>query len=241
MKISAVMAAYNGEEYIKEQIDSIVSQLGENDELIISDDNSSDSTPKIIADYSEKDPRVKCIKGRSKGVCANFENAIQASSGDVVFLCDQDDVWLPNKVSAVLGEIGKGADVVLHDARVVNKNLEVLEPSFFSMHNSRTGSFSNIVRNSFVGCCMAFKADLKDIILPFPDDIPMHDQWIGLLALQNGRNVKFLSEPLILYRRHGKNVTGGAKNSPFKMFMLRFALVRDLAKRNKEIKNKIRG
>jgi len=238
MKISVALAAYKGEKYLGEQIESILPQLGPMDEIVVSDDLPGGETQKVVEFYSEYDSRVRYIKGPGRGVCSNFENAITHCSGDVIFLCDQDDVWLPNKVSRVMEEIENGADLVMHDARVTDASLNIKQNSFFAMHNTRLGFAANFARNSFVGCCMAFRSELKKIVLPFPQDLPMHDQWIGLLTELYGR-VKLINEPLILYRRHGENVTGGRASVAHKL-KWRFDLAKELARRTSEV-NKDRG
>lgn len=209
MKISVALAAYKGEQYIAEQLDSIISQLGEDDEIIVSDDYPQGETRNIVLEYANRDKRIKYIEGVGKGVVKNFENALNACSGDVIFLCDQDDVWLPDKVSSVMAQIESGADLVLHDASVTDGALNVTEPSFFAIRSSNVSYKRNLIKNSFVGCCMAFKKEVMLDTLPFPEGLPMHDWWIALAAIKKGYNAVLLQKPLILWRRHGGNVTGG--------------------------------
>lgn len=206
--VSVVMAAYNGEKYIREQLLSVLKQLSENDEVIISDDNPYTGTYEAVKGFIESDGRIRYIKGPGKGVIKNFENAISAAEGDYIFLCDQDDVWLDGKVSAVCEELKKGAVVVMHDAIVTDENLNPVKQSFFEAMGSGTGIVKNIIKNTYIGCCMAFSKSLKPFILPFPDDLPMHDQWIGLAGEKAGR-AALIKEPLIYYRRHSGAVTGG--------------------------------
>jgi glycosyltransferase involved in cell wall biosynthesis len=208
MKISVALAAYKGEQYISEQIDSILSQLGEHDELIISDDYPEGKTRDIILGYQSEDKRVKYIEGEGKGVIRNFENALKACGGDVIFLCDQDDVWLPDKVETVMAEFANGAQLVLHDASITDGALNVTNPSCFSVHGANASMCKNLLKNTFVGCCMAFTKDLLSETLPFPEGIAMHDWWIALVALKNKRKTVLINKPLILWRRHGENVTG---------------------------------
>ncbi len=226
MKISVCMAVYNGEKYILSQINSILPQLSSGDELIISDDGHGGETERIIREAAASDPRVIYIKGPSKGVVSNFENAIGRASGDVIFLSDQDDVWCIGKVPKVLSEIECGADLVLHDAKLTDENLNVTDGSYFEVHKSRQGFLSNFIRNSYMGCCMAFTREIADKSVPFPKGIPMHDQWIGLVAEREGK-VCFLKEALILHRQHGNNVTGG-KTSLRQKLAWRLILIRAL-------------
>ncbi|NLB35855.1 MAG: glycosyltransferase family 2 protein, partial [Clostridiales bacterium] len=238
MKISVALAAYKGEKYLGEQIESILPQLGQMDEIVVSDDLPGGETQKIVEFYHEYDSRVRYIIGPGRGVCRNFEYAISNCGGDVIFLCDQDDVWLPNKVGRVMKVIENGADLVMHDARVTDAYLNTKHDSFFTVHNTRPGFAANFIRNSFVGCCIAFRAEIKRIVLPFPQNLPMHDQWIGLLTELYGR-VELINEPLILYRRHGDNVTGGRASLARKL-KWRYDLAREIARRTSKL-NKSRG
>ena len=116
--VSVVLAAYKGEKYIAAQIESIISQLGENDELIISDDYPLGKTRDAVSDLIENDERIVYIEGPQKGVIKNFEYAISKARGDYIFLADQDDVWLDGKISTVMSELENGADLVLHNAKI---------------------------------------------------------------------------------------------------------------------------
>lgn len=229
MKISVALAAYKGEQYISEQIDSILSQLGENDELIVSDDYPEGKTRDIVLDYQSEDKRVHYIEGEGKGVVKNFENALKACTGDIIFLCDQDDVWMPDKVECVMNEISNGADLVLHDASVTDSKLNITEPSYFAVHGSNTSFSGNMARNSFVGCCMAFTKQVLLESLPFPEALPMHDWWIALVAMKKKRNVVLLSKPLIKWRRHSATVTG-KKTSLFQKIKWRVDILLSLAR-----------
>lgn len=205
--ISVCVAAFNGEKYIEEQILSVLRNLDSQDEIIISDDGSSDRTRRIVDDLAEKDRRIRIIDGPQKGLIKNFENAIVHSKGDIIFLCDQDDVWKDNKVKTVL-DIFRNTDctLVMHDACIVDSNLRISGCSFFEFKKCKKGYWRNLIKNSYIGCCMAFKRSILDYAIPFPDNIPMHDQWIGLLSERVGK-VEFCNEQLLLYRRHSNNAS----------------------------------
>lgn len=209
MKISVALAAYKGEKYIAEQLDSILSQLGENDEIIVSDDYPQGKTREIVTNYQSRDKRIRYIEGKGEGVVKNFENAMKACTGDVIFLSDQDDVWMPDKVESIMKEFQNGADLVLHDAAVTDAALNITEPSFFAVHGSNASFSRNLLRNSFVGCCMAFGRQTMLDSLPLPKELAMHDWWIALVALKKKRNVVLLKKTLIKWRRHSETVTGG--------------------------------
>lgn len=229
MKISVALAAYKGEQYIAEQLESILSQLGKDDEVIVSDDYPDGNTRDIVLNMASEDKRIRYIEGQGKGVVKNFENAMRCCTGDVIFLCDQDDVWLPDKAESIVAEIRNGAQLVLHDASVTDADLNITDESYFSSHGSNTSFFKNIIKNSFVGCCMAFTRELMDEVLPFPENLPMHDWWIALVALKKKRKTVMLRKPLILWRRHGGNVTGG-KTSMAQKVMWRLRIVSSLAR-----------
>ncbi len=209
--VSVVLAAYKGEKYIVEQVSSILSQLGSNDELIVSDDYPQGETRAALDNIISNDSRVKYIHGKGLGLIKNFENAINYACGDFIFLSDQDDVWLEGKVKAVLDEFEKGADVVMHDALITDAQLNPTGERAFVLNSAGQGVFKNILKNSYQGSCMAFRKEMKKYVLPFPGKIPMHDQWIGLRGEKYGK-VSLIDHPYILYRRHSENVSGGGSS-----------------------------
>lgn len=229
MKISVALAAYNGGEYIAEQLTSILSCLGEGDEVIVSDDCPEGSTKAAVLPFIESDGRVRYFEGPGKGVIANFESALRRCTGDIIFLSDQDDVWLPGKVERVMREFESGAELVLHDASVTDRHLNITERSYFALHGSNASYIRNIAKNSFVGCCMAFTREVMLESLPFPKGIPMHDWWIALVAIKKRRRVTLINEPLILWRRHSDNVTGGSTTAKQKL-LWRLRIIAALAK-----------
>lgn len=224
--ISVAMAAYNGRLYIKEQIDSILCQLTAEDELCVCVDPCEDGTMELVQELAGADSRIKVATGPGKGTIANFERAISMCKGDIIFLADQDDVWSKDKVSHVTKCMADTASVlVLHDVVVMDGKLEqVIKESFFELKGSRPGILRNIIKNSFMGSAMAFKRELVPYILPFPKGIPMHDQWIGLVAEKKGK-VTFIDDKLMSYRRHGDNVSGLSHAGVFDMIRWRVAII----------------
>ena len=202
-KVSVAMATYNGEKYIKGQIDSILNNLLPGDELIISDDGSTDSTIDIVNEYMKKDKRIKLFFGPKKGPKQNFANAISKCTGKYIFLADQDDYWVSNKVEIVISNFIKyNALLIQHDCRIINfSTKKVIEPSFFEFRKCGPGVLKNIIKTTYIGCCMAFDSSIKNMILPIPDDIDMHDQWIGIIADHYKKSV-FINDKLIDYQRH---------------------------------------
>lgn len=208
--VSVCLAAYNGGRHIEEQLRSILASSCVN-EVIVSDDGSTDETWQVVSKIS--DPRVLLVHGPRKGLIKNFESLLQRASGDVIFLADQDDVWMPNKVDMTL-EALLSADLVVTDCAVVDAALNVLVPSFRMARGSGPGLLKNLMRNGYLGCCMAFKRSLLTKVLPFPAGVPMHDWWIGIAA-ERTSTVRFLNVPLVLYRRHGANASPTSQRSPY--------------------------
>ena len=231
MKLSVALAAYNGESFILEQLASILSQLGENDEVVISVDPCNDNTLNVVKTLAEVDKRVIVIEGEGKGLIKNFENAVTHCTGDIIFLSDQDDKWAENKVETVLKRFREdGADLVLHNCSLVDTFLNPIEggESFFALNGSKRGFAKNIIKNSYMGCCMAFRKELVREFIPFPEDIPMHDQWIGLIAERCGAVIVFEEKPLLYYRRHGGNVSDTSHSSLVQMIKWRLKVLSSL-------------
>ena len=222
--ISVAMTTYNGEKYIKEQIDSIIKQLYDFDELVISDDGSQDRTLSIIKSY--KDKRIKLLNGPKLGVKQNFANAIQNCKGKYIFLSDQDDIWMDEKIEQVLATFEKEKCMcVVHDCIVFDsKTNDIIYNSFYKHRNSGNGILKNIWKNTYIGCCMALDSKMKDFIIPIPNDIEMHDQWIGILCEKKGKSV-FIDSKLIRYRRHDKNESSMTHYPIFKMISNRLKLI----------------
>ncbi|WP_424951107.1 glycosyltransferase family 2 protein [Deinococcus sp.] len=217
------MATYNGANFIEAQIDSILNQIALDDELIIVDDHSSDGTPEILTTYASKNKNINIIFNVvNRGALKSFGNALEMSSGDVIFLADQDDVWVKDKVRLMLAEIRKTSRaLVVSDATVIDRDGATMEQSFFALRKSGSGFIKNFYKNTYLGCCMLFDASLKEVILPLPDDVAQHDEWIGLVCELIGGSV-FLGDSLLLYRRHDKNV------SSFQRFPLQRVIVNRL-------------
>lgn len=230
MKRSVALTTCNSVAFLEELLHSVLEQLSSEDEVVISADPSNDGTQALLASYAENDKRIRLIEGPGNGPVANFSNAVSHCGGDIIFLCDHDDVWLPGKVEKV-SACFENPEVmaVIHDAKVCDGELHVTAESYMAWHGSKEGYWQNIWRNSFIGCCMAFRGEMKGWVLPFPDDIPMHDQWIGLLSYRHGL-VRFLREPLLLYRRHGGNVSSTEHASLPQMLKWRLRLLKNLSK-----------
>jgi glycosyltransferase involved in cell wall biosynthesis len=202
--ISVCIATKNGSRYLGEQLESILCQLGSGDEIIISDDASSDNTVDVIKSFH--DSRIKIFQRKhSVGVVSNFEHSLIQSEGDIIFLADQDDVWLPGKVDILMQAL-QSCDLVVSDAAFVDQSLKALPENLLIRRKSQKGFVRNLLQNSYMGCCMAFRRQVLDRALPFPKDIPMHDIWIGLVA-EMYFDILVIPDQLVLHRRHQHNAS----------------------------------
>jgi glycosyltransferase involved in cell wall biosynthesis len=206
MKISVCMAVYNGEKFIHAQIQSILNQIDDDDELIIIDDCSSDSSVSIIKSFDSS--KIKLFFNTlNVGPQKSFERALELSSGDIIFFSDQDDIWIDGKVIAFVQAFRETkAAAVVSDAKIIDQNGKIKVESFFVHRNSGSGFVRNFIRNTYLGCCMAIDNRVKKWVLPFPNGITQHDEWIGLIC-DFVDKVVFLQEPLTLYRRHTTNAS----------------------------------
>lgn len=204
--ISVCMATYNGEKYIKEQLVSILKQIGPRDEIIISDDLSKDKTIEIVKGLNDK--RIKIFFNTNKGYTNNFQNSIKNASGDLIFLADQDDVWVDDKIQ-IMSDLLKKYDFVVSNAQMVNKDLESLGTTYFQIRGGgKSGFLNNLIKLKYIGCCMAFRKIILNKAFPFPKNTTLcsHDLWIALIS-EFYFSTFVIQEPLLLYRRHGENVS----------------------------------
>lgn len=204
MRISIALATYNGAKFLQAQLYSFLAQTRLPDELIITDDGSTDDTPDIIQDFAKSAPfPVICSQNeRNLGYGGNFNAALQKTTGDLVFLSDQDDVWFPEKIERMvaLAEAEHKALVVMNDAELTDEALR--STGLTKLGQIRSAGFSE---DCFVmGCCAAVRRELLDICLPIPSEVRGHDDWI--VGIANGmKRKRILPEVLQYYRRHGKN------------------------------------
>lgn len=232
--ISVAMAAYNGEVYIRKQLDSILSQLEENDELVISYDRSTDGTLDIIREYEKKYSQVKVVINATPGLFENFENAIRNCSKDYVFISDQDDIWHSEKRAEVLKKFEKtSADMVIHNGVHIDKDGKVISKDFFTEFNITSNIFRNFAKPRYSGCCIAFTKEFANIIVPIPKEIGAYDHWIGMTGQIFGK-VVFMKKVLLYHRIHGDNYTTPTRKLSI-VFKARMSLIWELIKRRKAI------
>lgn len=210
-RISVCMATHNGEKFVSQQVASILPQLGEDDELIVSDDASTDDTMRILEQFA--DPRIKRLVNQPPhSATRNFENALRYATGTYIFLSDQDDVWYAHKVSTLLKYL-EHTDLVVSNCDFIDENGRLSNESFFEQYHSGAGVLKNLLKNTFLGNCMAFRRCVLERALPFPPELHRathyqiyQDVWIGVLANTLFR-VTFVSEKLSGFRRHEFNAS----------------------------------
>lgn len=224
--VDVLLSTYNGVLYLSEQIDSILAQTHRDWRLTIRDDGSTDDTVEIIkrycALYPGKITLVKDTAGRL-GPCQSFARLLGLSTAPYAMFCDQDDVWLPEKIELTLKEMkrleesSKGSSVLIHtDMKVVDRNMKVIAESFWKYQHldpgmRRTGNL--LIMNNVTGCTMMINNKLREISLPIPGGAILHDWWINLVASAFGR-IGYVDSPTLLYRQHGEN-EAGASSYPF--------------------------
>jgi glycosyltransferase involved in cell wall biosynthesis len=219
------MATFNGAAHLLEQLESLVAQTRQPDELVISDDASTDVTTAVIRDFAARSPfRVRLIGNRDRlGSTLNFGRAVSECTGDIVALCDQDDVWRPEKLALIEEAFDdRGLGLVFSDAEVVDEQLSPLGYSLWesvgfdprSRQLVRCGrAFDFMLGRWFVtGATAAFRSDFKPLLLPFATGLPgyIHDRWAALLIAAVSR-IDFIDQKLVLYRQHGTQQLGSRR------------------------------
>jgi len=232
--ISVCMATYNGERFLRQQLETILPQLAAEDELVISDDSSTDGTLAIIESFA--DVRIRFFPGQFfHSPIFNFENALKHAAGDIIVLADQDDVWLANKLELVRASFAKEKSrpfLIVLDAQVVAEDESELYPSVLARLRAGTGFWKNLYDNRYLGCCIAFSRDLLEKALPFPRQIPMHDIWLGQLCERIGCT-EFVPVVTMKYRKHGASLTDfRIKFQPFLQIKRRLILAWSLVCRS---------
>lgn len=231
MKISIALCTYNGVDFIEEQLQSIIKQTVLPYEVVICDDGSTDGTIQVIEEFIATSPvSIKLYKNHvTLGVVKNFEQAIGYCSGDYIALSDQDDVWIEEKLEISIKKLmeierGRNVPVLVHtDLVVVDENLNVIAPSLMryqGIHHEDVSEQAKRVllfQNFVTGCTILFNRNLKEKVIPFPQDIVMHDWWLALASSFWGI-IGYINQPTVLYRQHANNQVG-AKNNGWKEWM----------------------
>lgn len=219
--IDILMATYNGERYIEQQLESIINQSETNWRLLIRDDCSQDNTRLIIQRYQIKYPeKIILVPSTEPGGSAmnNFFKLLDYAENEYIMFADQDDVWKPDKIALTLNKMhemetqcGKETPLLVHtDLCVVDETLHTINPSIFAMQdmNYRRDKLNNLLATNIVtGCTMLFNQSLLKMLNEKPKTAVMHDLWIALVAAAFGK-IGFVNKATILYRQHGRNANG---------------------------------
>ncbi len=247
-QIDILLATHNGERFVLEQIHSLLEQTYPHWRLIVRDDGSTDNTRTIIGCIKEKYPdKVAVLEDNlaNLGACQNFGKLLAHSTADYAMFCDQDDVWLPNKIELTLNKMKSleeryGYDIpllVYTDMQVVDEKLNVVSDSYwrYQAFNPKSGTVLNrlLVSNVIIGCTVMVNRKLRELSVPFPNDTLMHDWWAGLVSLSLGKN-DFIEQPTVLYRQHALNVVGATWKMNFQSIMLK---IRDMKKHREFLLN----
>ncbi len=242
--ISVCIAMHNGGKYIIEELNSILPQLGVDDEVVISDDGSTDGCIEAVQNLHDARIKIypyKCDKSVTmprQFVTRNFENSLQHAKGDIIFMADQDDIWKPNKVKVCLEQLQQ-YDLVLSELDICDGDGKPTGARWFN-GKFRQNNPLKLFGLSYQGCAMAFNRKVLEAVLPFPSKLLSHDHWIGYIAEIIGK-VYFMEEPLMYYRIHDHNVSGNSSSTNSLVFKIRYRwyMLKEFNKRKKKLKTKI--
>lgn len=222
-KISVCIATFNGAKYIEKQLKSILLQLRDNDEVVISDDGSTDNTLDLIRGFSDKRVHIyiheKDNKLSGKYLSSfyfssyNFENAINHATGDVIYLSDQDDIWDKKRINKTLPYL-EDYDFLMCNYGIIDADDNIVDEKYLKCNPIKKNLLWNLWKIPFRGCCMAFTRDAVKETLPYPSNCINHDIWMGLVLTHKGYKCKFVDSPLHYYRDHTTNVSSVVGKSP---------------------------
>jgi glycosyltransferase involved in cell wall biosynthesis len=222
--IDILLATYNGQEYLAEQIDSILAQSTQDWQLLIRDDGSIDNTVNIVEDYAGRLPgKIKLVmdNGNHLGANLNFGKLLEYADTEYIMFSDQDDVWLPNKIELTLNAM-KAAERIYPDKPIlIHTDLKVMDSQLNTIANSmwryqklfpEAGNDLNkiMAQNVVTGCTVMINKKAKDVSVPVPDEAIMYDWWLALNVCRHGKII-YVSIPSVLYRQHSRNQIGAQK------------------------------
>ncbi len=220
-KVDVLLATYNGEQYLQEQIESILNQTYTDFRLLISDDGSKDKTIDIVEEYAKKDGRIIIFKqNENMGVVKNFEFLMKQVQSKYFMFSDQDDIWKKDKIEKSVKKIEEGFGLVYSDLEVVDNNLEVMYKSYWKLKGfdrkiRKYNDFDSLYLNNYItGCTLISRKEYIDKVLPIPKSTSfiLHDYWLPLIVSKEAK-LGYIDEPLIRYRQHKNNKIGSQKKS----------------------------
>lgn len=218
--ISIALATYNGEKYLREQIDSLLAQSRPFDELVVCDDRSTDSTVEILKEYAASDPRIRVeVNEKNLGFRRNFEKAIKLCQCDLIALCDQDDIWLPEHLDVLASGIGSdllavGASIIT-DSEGNHNGTRLADIKNFKMRLPAPEAVFKFVmyyQNPFQGASMMMRREFRAYAIPVPETVAYHDVWFVHVATLL-KEFRFINVPVTLYRLHSSNTSGNHRKT----------------------------
>lgn len=232
--IDILISTYNGEKYLNQLLDSLLNQSYSNFKILLRDDGSNDNTLNLINYYANLHPKLQLnldFESTNIGVVKSFEKLLRHSTSDYIMFCDQDDVWLPDKIERTLNIMQKYEEeyaddpILIHtDLTVVDRNLNIIHESFWKYSRINPELLSNLsylgVCNAVTGCTCMINKKAKEICLPFSEHALMHDSWLALIISKKGQ-IAFINEPTILYRQHDKNKIGAQSTQSTSGYLLK--------------------
>ncbi len=246
--IDILLATYNGESFLEEQLDSIAAQTHGDWRLIARDDGSTDRTPEILQAFRTRHPdKVVVLEDRdgNLGLVRNFSHLMERSDAPYAAFCDQDDVWIPEKLELSLAKMRElerqhGAEtplLVFTDLAVVDEELKVISSSFWryqGLSPERCNSLARLLlQNVVTGCTALLNSALVDLSGPVPDAAKVHDWWAALVATAFG-TLGYVDRPTVLYRQHGENLIGARPLPFFSLFVSAYRLLSNYRTKSEE-------
>ncbi|MFC0213242.1 glycosyltransferase family 2 protein [Paenibacillus chartarius] len=246
MRVDILLSIYNGEKYLPELLNSLEAQTFTNWRLVVRDDGSNDASCLVIKNFKSKYPEkvlfIEEQSGCNMKPAKSFFFLLKYVEAEYVMFCDQDDVWLPQKIESTIEEM-KVSDpdlptLVHTDLTVVDEKLNIINESFWqyqNIHPQKKSLNQLLIQNNITGCTALINRKLLELVRTYNENMIMHDWWIGLMAAAFGE-IKFINKSTILYRQHGKNDTGAKKYSLFYFFKQMRNINKSIAS-NKKIVN----
>ena len=227
--VSIAMATYNGELFLREQLDSIIAQDYENIELVVCDDCSEDGTVAILGEYKSKIRLNIVVNDERLGFLANFEKAISLCEGEFIALCDQDDVWKADKISVLVSLLAE--NMLIHgDCELVGEDGRVVRGSWKRQLGSYVRFENLLFANVVTGCTVLFRKELLGLALPFPHGLVYHDWWLAICAAKLD-SITYTERCLVQYRQHGEQDTGSGERGGEGVWFLLRQLIAQVSRR----------